>query len=107
VAIPSWWADKKVLHRTIDPSSQAKSSSVSHPEKKQSITLNPLEKMTRSKLLEHRRRENIPDISYDLDGDGNVGGRDYVVARRFDNGFKNYLTDEERQKAFEALNNVS
>jgi len=23
----------------------------------------------------------IPDISYDIDGDGFVGGRDYVIAR--------------------------
>lgn len=61
------------------------------------------EKMTRTKLLENRRKEAIPDISYDLDGDGNVGGRDYVVARRFDQGFKNYLTKEEREQAFKAL----
>ena len=41
-------------------------------------------KMTRTELLELRKKEAIPDISYDLDGDGYVGGRDYVVARRFD-----------------------
>ena len=65
------------------------------------------EKKTRTQLLENRRKEAIPDLSYDLDGDGNVGGRDYVVARRFDQGFKNYLTEDERAKAFEALKNVS
>lgn len=50
------------------------------------------EKQTRTQLLERRRKDIIPDISYDLDGDGYVGGRDYVVARRFDEGLKNHLT---------------
>lgn len=54
--------------------------------------------MTFTKLKEIRRKEILPDISYDLDGDGFVGGRDYVVARRFDEGFKNYLTAEEKAK---------
>jgi len=61
------------------------------------------EKMTRTKLLENRKRDAMPHISYDLDGDGFVGGRDYVVARRFDQGCKNYLTEDERSKAFQAL----
>jgi hypothetical protein len=50
------------------------------------------EKMTRTKLFEERKAEWVPDISYDLDGDGFVGGHDYVIARRFDIGCKNYLT---------------
>jgi hypothetical protein len=54
--------------------------------------------MTMTKLKEVRRKEILPDISYDLDGDGFVGGRDYVIARRFDEGFKNYLTTDERSK---------
>ena len=58
-------------------------------------------------MMEFRRKENVPDVSYDLDGDGLVGGRDYVIARKFDTGFKNYLTNDEREKAFEALRNVS
>jgi hypothetical protein len=58
------------------------------------------EKMTKTKLLAERRKEMVPHISYDLDGDGFVGGRDYVVARRFDEGVKNYLTAAEREKAF-------
>ena len=56
-------------------------------------------KKTRTELLENRRKEALPDISYDLDNDGYVGGRDYVVARRFDVGLKNYLTSEERETA--------
>jgi len=63
--------------------------------------------MTRTKLFEERHKEWVPDISYDLDGDGFVGGHDYVIARRFDNGSKNYLTKEEREEAYEALRNVS
>lgn len=54
-------------------------------------------------MLETRKKEVVPDASYDLDGDGFVGGRDYVVARRFDEGFKNYLTPDERQKAIDAV----
>ena len=49
----------------------------------------------------------VEDILTDLDGDGYVGGRDYVVARRFDKGYKNYLTKEEKAKAIEAVQNVS
>lgn len=75
--------------------------------KKKSIDLHLPEKKTRTKLLESRKKEILPDISYDLDGDGFVGGRDYVVARRFDEGFKNALTKEEREKAIEAVKNVS
>lgn len=57
--------------------------------------------MTCTRLVEKRKLEALPDISYDVDGDGFVGGRDYVVARRFDVGQKNYLTAEERKKMFE------
>jgi hypothetical protein len=35
-------------------------------------------------MLEMRKKEALPDISYDLDGDGLVNGKDYVLARRFD-----------------------
>ena len=54
--------------------------------------------MTKTKLIELRRKDSIPDITYDIDGDGFVGGRDYVIARKFDEGFKNYLTVEEQKK---------
>jgi hypothetical protein len=39
------------------------------------------QKQTRTRLNEIRRQEKIPHISYDLDGDGFVGGRDYVIAK--------------------------
>ena len=54
-------------------------------------------------MLANRRREAIPDQSYDLDGDGQVSGRDYVIARKFDKGYKNYLTKEEKDEAFKAI----
>ena len=65
------------------------------------------EKMTRTKLIEKRKKEALPDLTYDLDGDGFVGGRDYMVARRFDKGAKNYLTKDEREEVFKALGEVS
>jgi len=67
-----------------------------------SITALP-DKMTFTKLRDYRKAEQLPDISYDLDGDGFVGGKDYVIARRFDEGFKNYLNDEEKAKVDKAL----
>jgi len=67
----------------------------------------PEEKFTKTKLLAERQRDWVPDISYDLDGDGFVGGHDYVIARRFDKGGKNYLTKAERDEAFTALKDVS
>jgi hypothetical protein len=82
------------------------SKSVNHGKQK-SIDLHLPEKRTRTKLIDNRKKEILPDISYDLDGDGFVGGRDYVVARRFDEGFKNSLTKEERERAIEAVQNVS
>ena len=63
--------------------------------------------MTRTMLIEKRKEEALPDLTYDLDNDGFVGGRDYMVARRFDKGAKNYLTKEERESVFKALEEVS
>ena len=61
--------------------------------------------MTRTKLLELRKKENIPDISYDLDGDGYVGGRDYVLGKRFDVDGDGKLNDIEKKNALEAIKN--
>lgn len=71
-------------------------------------TSNPLTQstpMTRTKLLELRKKENIPDISYDLDGDGYVGGRDYVLSKRFDVDGDGKLNADEKKKALEAIKN--
>lgn len=49
----------------------------------------------------------IPDISFDLDGDGNVGGRDYVISKLFDKNGDGKLDAQERKAADEAIKNVS
>jgi len=54
-----------------------------------------------------RRQSKIPDITFDLDGDGNVGGRDYVISKLFDKDGDGKLNAEERKAADEAVRNVS
>lgn len=100
---------ESVAQTPRDPPASSASQAASHGRTKSTDHAfgGPTEKFTRAKLLELRRKEFIPDITYDLDGDGFVGGRDYVIGRRFDEGLKNYLTPEERQKAIEAVKNVS
>ena len=56
---------------------------------------------TRTELNNERRQENIPDISYDFDGDGVVGEKDYFIGKYFDTD-KNGRLDEQQKKA--ALN---
>ena len=58
---------------------------------------------TRSELLENRRRNSLPDISYDLDGDGVVGGQDFLISRRFDPHMQGKLSAEARQQALQFL----
>jgi len=62
-------------------------------------------KQTRTEMIAIRKKEILPNISYDLDGDGSVGNRDYVLARKFDQGSKNYLTSSERLTAIAAMKN--
>ena len=59
---------------------------------------------TRVDLLELRKKENLPDISYDLDGDGVVGGKDYCISKRFDLDCDGKLNNKEKAKAIEAIN---
>jgi len=35
-------------------------------------------------MLRERRKARIPDISYDIDGDGTVNERDFALAKMFD-----------------------
>jgi hypothetical protein len=58
---------------------------------------------TRTKLLDKRQADKMPNISYDLDGDGYVGGRDLVISKVFDKGQKGHLTGSERKNALEAV----
>ena len=64
------------------------------------------EKKTRTKITQQRRAERIPHISYDLDNDGYVGGKDYVVAKQFDKDGDGKLNEEERKAAFETIAKV-
>ena len=47
----------------------------------------------------------LPHISYDLDGDGLVGGRDLVVASYFDQDRDGVLNSVERENAMKAIAN--
>lgn len=58
---------------------------------------------TRSGLIQDRKRQLMPHISFDLDGDGIVGGRDLVVASRFDADCDGKLSSVEREAAIKAL----
>jgi hypothetical protein len=46
----------------------------------------------------------MPHISYDLDGDGIVGGRDLVISKLFDKDLDGRLNTAEKQNAMNALN---
>lgn len=56
-------------------------------------------------LLAKRRATNAPDASYDLNGDGVVDQKDYLISRAFDSEKKNYLTSDEKEKAINAIKN--
>ena len=61
--------------------------------------------LTRTELLNMRRKEKLPDISYDLDKDGYVGGRDLVISKRFDLDKDGKLNEKEKKAAYEGLAN--
>ena len=60
--------------------------------------------MTKTKLELNRKQELKPSITYDLDGDGVVGGKDLVISKKFDEG-KGYLTTQDKEKAIAAIKN--
>ena len=62
---------------------------------------------TNTELQQNRRKEFIPDISFDLDGDGIVGNRDLVIGKLFDKDGDGRLNTGERSNAMEAIRNVS
>jgi hypothetical protein len=47
---------------------------------------------TRSALQEQRNRERVPDSSYDLNGDGAVCSKDYLIGKLFDKEKKGKLS---------------
>lgn len=54
---------------------------------------------TQKGIMEQRRKEFLPDPTFDLDGDGIVGGRDLVLAKRFDKDKDGRLNTGERKEA--------
>lgn len=52
---------------------------------------------TRTDLYAGRKAEQIPHISYDLDGDGVVGSRDYFIAKHFDKDNDDKLSRSEQR----------
>lgn len=54
-----------------------------------------------------RHKEKVPHISYDLDGDGYVGGRDYVIAKQFDKDGDGRLNTNEKKNAMSAIKSVT
>ena len=67
--------------------------------------LNRSSPMTCKKLQEKRKKEKIPDISYDLDGDGFVGNKDFVLSKRYDADCDGKLDETERKNALEGIKN--
>ena len=51
---------------------------------------------TQRQLLAHRAESMLPDISFDVDGDGVVSGQDFFLASKFDVNNDGHLDDEER-----------
>ena len=49
----------------------------------------------------------MPHISYDLDGDGYVGGRDFVIAKQFDKDQDGMLNEQEKKNAMDAVRAVT
>jgi hypothetical protein len=68
---------------------------------------NGYEKKTKTELLENRKASLRPDISYDLDGDGIVGNRDFVISKIYDVDCDGKLNAQERKNALNAVQNVS
>lgn len=62
-----------------------------------------VEKKTRTKLLQVRKQDAIPHLTFDLDGDGIVGGRDLVIAKHFDKDMDGRLNTAEKANAIKAI----
>ncbi|CAG9331101.1 unnamed protein product [Blepharisma stoltei] len=59
---------------------------------------------TQGDLKEKRRKERIPDISFDVDGDGSVSPLDYFIAKRYDKNQDGKLDAKEKILAQEFMN---
>lgn len=54
-------------------------------------------------MKDKRKNDLIPDISYDLDGDGFVSTKEYFIASRFDKNGNGKLEPNEKAEAIKAL----
>ena len=54
-------------------------------------------------MLEERKRASLPDISYDLNGDGIVTSKEYFLAQLFDKDKDGKLNAQEKANALNAL----
>jgi len=63
------------------------------------------DKDSKTMLDKKRRSVNLPDPSYDLDGDNVVSFQDYFLAKQFDLDKDGKLNETERRNALEALKN--
>jgi len=60
---------------------------------------------TRTDLLAARRRADVPNLTYDVDGDGSVGAMDHLICRHFGVKVGESVTPRRREKIVEALEN--
>lgn len=60
---------------------------------------------TRTELIRKRKKELLPDPSFDIDKDGHVSSLDFFVAKIFDEDKDGKLNATERAKAEDALKN--
>jgi hypothetical protein len=61
---------------------------------------------TNTGLQEARRADKRPDITFDLDGDGHVGDRDYFLSKHFDKDKDGKLNATEKAEAIDAIKKV-
>ena len=54
-------------------------------------------------LADHRKRQKLPHLSFDLDGDGTVGPTDLVIASRFDTAKCGRLNTAQQTQAKAAM----
>lgn len=65
--------------------------------------LHSAETKTRSELIKKRKQEFIPDITYDIDGDGFVDHKDMAIAKMFDKNKDGVLDDDEKAEMKKAI----
>lgn len=107
--IDHWGYNKEPKMRMCDDGSNILKSAVQVPDwwgGQKDTNGNELAKKTRTELMNKRRADNLPHISYDLDGDGFVGGRDYVLSKLYDKDKDGKLNAEEKKNAMDAIKNV-